>query len=378
MRTRFATSFCAISGLMLWSRLNNWLMSLVSGIAIVEEQLQQLREQGLVMNLQQDIWVSGVVFRRLRLRSLQAAREATRPVAATTYARLLLERQGVLPATDGSPALFASTSPGVYEGVDGVMRVIEQLAGVGLPASLWESQILPARVRDYSSEMLDELLATGAVIWSGQKKLPVAAWWHCIYRNMLQNRSLPPKRIRQIVRRCNKRAIVAVLADGGPGLHNKSANGYATKSANRSSLCPARGVMGAGLARRHHQRHLGTVTRPHPQQFQRTHLNSPQSPGSSWTSCLCATRLAAGILQHTKSGWTLVVLAGGATKRYRKDAGAGGKYARPLRHHQSSGGDSRKYPWRVSIDANALSKYGRLRANYARSFCRRSGWRAIR
>lgn len=176
------------------------------GIAIVEEQLQQLREQGLVMNLQQDIWVSDEVFRRLRLRSLQAAREATRPVAATTYARLLLERQGVLPATDGSPALFASTSPGVYEGVDGVMRVIEQLAGVGLPASLWESQILPARVRDYSSEMLDELLATGAVIWSGQKNwVKMTARWHCIYRNMLQNRSLPPKRIRRIVRRCNKR-----------------------------------------------------------------------------------------------------------------------------------------------------------------------------
>lgn len=51
--------------------------------------------------------------------------------------------------------------------------------------------------------------------------------------------------------------------------------------------------MGAGLARRHHQRYLGTVTRPHPQQFQRTHLNSPQSPGSSWASCLCTTRLAA-------------------------------------------------------------------------------------
>ena len=69
------------------------------------------------------------------------------------------------------------------------MRVIEQLAGVGLPASLWESQILPARVRDYSSEMLDELLATGAVIWSGQKNwVKMTAWWHCIYRNMLQNR----------------------------------------------------------------------------------------------------------------------------------------------------------------------------------------------
>ncbi len=40
--TRFATSFCAISGLMLWSRLNNWLISFSLGIAIVEEQLQQL------------------------------------------------------------------------------------------------------------------------------------------------------------------------------------------------------------------------------------------------------------------------------------------------------------------------------------------------
>ncbi len=43
------------------------------------------------MNLQQDIWVSDEVFRRLRLRSLPLA-GATRPVAATTYARLLLER----------------------------------------------------------------------------------------------------------------------------------------------------------------------------------------------------------------------------------------------------------------------------------------------
>lgn len=314
------------------------------GIAIVEEQLQQLREQGLVMNLQQDIWVSDEVFRRLRLRSLQAAREATRPVAATTYARLLLERQGVLPATDGSPALFASTSPGVYEGVDGVMRVIEQLAGVGLPASLWESQILPARVRDYSSEMLDELLATGAVIWSGQKKLGEDDGLVALHLQEYAAESFTPAEADQANRSALQQAIVAVLADGGAWFAQQISQRIRDKIGESVDLCPARGVMGAGLARRHHQRHLGTVTRPHPQQFQRTHLNSPQSPGSSWTSCLCATRLAAGILQHTKSGWTLVVIAGGATKRYRKDACAGGKYARPLRHHQSSGSDSRKYP----------------------------------
>lgn len=159
--------------------------------------------------------MSDEVFRRLRLRSLQAAREATRPVAATTYARLLLERQGVLPATDGSPALFASTSPGVYEGVDGVMRVIEQLAGVGLPASLWESQILPARVRDYSPEMLDELLATGAVIWSGQKKLGEDDGLVALHLQEYAAESFTPAEADQANRSALQQAIIAVLADGG-------------------------------------------------------------------------------------------------------------------------------------------------------------------
>lgn len=185
------------------------------GIAIVEEQLHQLREQGLVMNLQQDIWVSDEVFRRLRLRSLQAAREATRPVPAIAYARLLLERQGVLPATDGSPALFASTSSGVYEGVDGVMRVIEQLAGVGLPASLWESQILPARVRDYSPEMLDELLATGTVIWSGQKKLGEDDGLVALHLQEYAAESYIPAEQDHAKRSALQQAIIAVLADGG-------------------------------------------------------------------------------------------------------------------------------------------------------------------
>ncbi|MFO6484633.1 hypothetical protein ACLBR5_16960 [Escherichia coli] len=108
-----------------------------------------------------------------------------------------------------------------------------------------------------------------------------------------------------------------------PGLHNKSASVYAKIG---ESVDPAgKQMMGAGLARRHHQRHLGTVTRPHPQQFQRTHLNSPQSPARRARPGRCATRLAAGILQNTPTGWTLLLLQGPAMQRYRKDAGAGGK-----------------------------------------------------
>ncbi|MCC8284531.1 ATP-dependent helicase [Escherichia fergusonii] len=147
------------------------------GVAVVDEQLALLREQGLVLCLHQQTnqhesaWISEENFRRLRLRSLQAAREATRPVSANIYTRLLLECQGILPTTDGSAALFNQATQGIYEGTEGVVRVIEQLAGLGIPASLWESQIFPARVQDYSTEMLDELLATGVVVWSGQRKL---------------------------------------------------------------------------------------------------------------------------------------------------------------------------------------------------------------
>ncbi len=119
--------------------------------------------------------------------------------------------------------------------------------------------------------------------------------------------SFTPAEADQANRSALQQAIVAVLADGGAWFAQQISQRIRDKIGESVDLCPARGVMGAGLARRHHQRHLGTVTRPHPQQFQRTHLNSPQSPGSSWTSCLCATRLAAGILQHTKSGWMLAL-----------------------------------------------------------------------
>ncbi|QKJ87114.1 ATP-dependent helicase [Paramixta manurensis] len=153
------------------------------GSHLVEQELERLREQGKVLHGDFGLpptlvetdgehpspegkqWVAEEVFRRLRVRSLQAARNATRPVAQTAYVTLLLERHGVLNET----AHRDSPTIGAYQGVNGVARVIEQLAGVPLPASLWEAQILPARVRDYQPAMLDELLSSGEAIWTGHK-----------------------------------------------------------------------------------------------------------------------------------------------------------------------------------------------------------------
>ncbi len=142
------------------------------GRAVVAEALEALRQENRVLKgdfLPPDRdstpqWVAEGIFRRLRVRSLQAAREATQPVSPAAYVTFLLTRQGVIGDASAPQAL------GAYAGVNGVVRVIEQLAGLALPASLWETQIFPARVRDYQPAMLDELLSSGEVLWRGHRQ----------------------------------------------------------------------------------------------------------------------------------------------------------------------------------------------------------------
>jgi ATP-dependent Lhr-like helicase len=107
-------------------------------------------------------WCDAEVLRRLRSRSLAALRHEVEPVGTETLARFLPAWQHV---------------GGTLRGVDGVLTVIEQLAGVPVPASAWETLVLPARVRDYSPAMLDELTASGEVLWSGRGSLPGSDGW---------------------------------------------------------------------------------------------------------------------------------------------------------------------------------------------------------
>jgi ATP-dependent Lhr-like helicase len=101
------------------------------------------------------------VLRMLRRRSLAALRQEVEPVTQDTFARFLVGWQSV----------------GELRGVDGVHRAVEQLAGVQLPASALESLVLPARVRDYSPAMLDELMTAGEVLWQGHASLPGDDGW---------------------------------------------------------------------------------------------------------------------------------------------------------------------------------------------------------
>ena len=101
-----------------------------------------------------DQWCDTEVLRILRRRSLAALRAQVEPVSTGAYARFLPAWHGV------------GTGSAANSGLDGLAAVVDQLAGVPLPASAIESLVLAPRVRDYAPAMLDELLASGEVIWS--------------------------------------------------------------------------------------------------------------------------------------------------------------------------------------------------------------------
>ncbi|MET1043041.1 MAG: ATP-dependent helicase [Microbacteriaceae bacterium] len=107
-------------------------------------------------------WVDAEILRRLRSRSLAALRHEVEPVSPDTLARFLPEWQQV---------------GGRLTGIDGLVQVIDQLAGVPLPASAWESLVLPARLRSYSPAWLDELTTTGEVLWAGAGSLAGNDGW---------------------------------------------------------------------------------------------------------------------------------------------------------------------------------------------------------
>ena len=102
-------------------------------------------------------WMATTVFRRVRRRSLDAARRAVRPVPGEALQRLVLERAGLAGARADR---IEDRDP-----LDVLAETLAALEGVPLPAAAWEGHVLPARVPGYRPGMLDELLADGDVLW---------------------------------------------------------------------------------------------------------------------------------------------------------------------------------------------------------------------
>lgn len=146
-------------------------------------------------------WVDAQVLRTIRARSLAALREEIEPVSAQVYGVFLPSWQNVrslsvrvaqtLPEASTYGAFMPSRrtatvvgervaplSPAAENGAENsasttedLLTAIDQLAGVRVPASALETLILPARVPGYQPHMLDELMASGRVFFTGAGQL---------------------------------------------------------------------------------------------------------------------------------------------------------------------------------------------------------------
>ncbi len=142
------------------------------GAAVARQTLQRLAGSGRVLEGEfrpagsGSEWCDAEVLRKLRRRSLARLRKEVEPVEPEVLGRFLPQWQRVTSGRRGS-----------LRGVEGVLSAVEQLAGCPVPASALEPLVLAARVSDYEPAMLDELTASGEVVWAGHGTLPGSDGW---------------------------------------------------------------------------------------------------------------------------------------------------------------------------------------------------------
>ena len=93
-------------------------------------------------------WCDPDVLRRLRRASLAALRREVEPAEQAAFGRFLPSWHGI----DRRASLREALVP---------------LQALPLPVSLWESEVLPRRVPGYRPEQLDQLCASGELVWVG-------------------------------------------------------------------------------------------------------------------------------------------------------------------------------------------------------------------
>ncbi|MUT68811.1 DEAD/DEAH box helicase [Paenibacillus sp. NEAU-GSW1] len=132
-------------------------------LAEAERLIDQLAEQGVIVQAPfaesktERIWTGrGAAARMIRL-SINEARKLAEPAQPMRWCAQMALQQHAL---NGSQ----------LKGGEGLLAVIERMQGLFLPLSLWETVIFPARLKDYRKEEMDQLCATGEIVWFGNKQ----------------------------------------------------------------------------------------------------------------------------------------------------------------------------------------------------------------
>lgn len=137
--------------------------TLVSSLRLARDEVEQallgLQTEGAVLQGRFTPDASGVewcerhLLARIHRYTLKRLRQEIELVEPRDFMRFLFDWQQVAPTSQ-------------VEGPEALPAVLASLEGYEAPAGQWEAEILPARLRDYSSAWLDDLCTAGRTMWT--------------------------------------------------------------------------------------------------------------------------------------------------------------------------------------------------------------------
>ncbi|MGE8485667.1 MAG: DEAD/DEAH box helicase [Pseudomonas sp.] len=125
----------------------------------VTQALAQLEREGYVLRGQftpragEEEWCERHLLARIHRYTVKRLRREIEPVALQDFMRFLFDWQHLSTVSRG-------------QGSAVLPAIISQFEGYPAAASAWDSDILPARLKDYSATWLDELCRSGKLVWT--------------------------------------------------------------------------------------------------------------------------------------------------------------------------------------------------------------------
>ena len=121
--------------------------------------LTRLESEGYVLRgrftpgAREDEWCERHLLARIHRYTVKRLRREIEPVERADFMRFLCDWQHLSESTR-------------MQGRDALATVVEQLEGFQAAAGAWESDLLPARLKDYGGTWLDELCRSGRIVWT--------------------------------------------------------------------------------------------------------------------------------------------------------------------------------------------------------------------
>lgn len=127
--------------------------------ADVTQALAQLEREGYVLRGRfspgavDEQWCERHLLARIHRYTVKRLRREIEPVTLQNFMRFLFDWQHLSSATQGQGSAMLAA-------------IVAQLEGYPAAASAWDSDLLPARIKDYSPTWLDDLCRSGKLVWT--------------------------------------------------------------------------------------------------------------------------------------------------------------------------------------------------------------------